>query len=61
MDVQRTLESAVEKRTKEIYGPPVGKKLVIFIDDLNMPQVNVTLNVAFCIFFKPFITKYVFI
>ncbi|KAK3924935.1 Dynein heavy chain 10, axonemal [Frankliniella fusca] len=40
MDVQRTIESVVEKRTKEIYGPPVGKKLVIFIDDLNMPQVD---------------------
>lgn len=46
MDVQRTLESVVEKRTKEIYGPPVGKKLVIFIDDLNMPQVN--FNIYLC-------------
>lgn len=40
MDVQRTLESVVEKHTKDIYGPPVGKKLVVFIDDLNMPQVD---------------------
>ncbi|KAF7265371.1 hypothetical protein GWI33_021219 [Rhynchophorus ferrugineus] len=40
MDVQMNLESAVEKRTKEIYGPPMGKKLICFIDDMNMPQVD---------------------
>ncbi|XP_045466201.1 dynein axonemal heavy chain 10 [Harmonia axyridis] len=40
MDVQRNLESSVEKRTKEIYGPPMGKKLICFMDDLNMPQVD---------------------
>lgn len=40
MDVQRTIESAVEKRTKDLYGPPPGKKLIIFIDDMNMPLVD---------------------
>nr|XP_023024309.1 dynein heavy chain 10, axonemal [Leptinotarsa decemlineata] len=40
MDVQMNLESSVEKRTKEIYGPPMGKKLICFIDDMNMPQVD---------------------
>ncbi|KAJ8963302.1 hypothetical protein NQ318_018771 [Aromia moschata] len=40
MDVQTNLESSVEKRTKEIYGPPMGKKLICFIDDMNMPQVD---------------------
>lgn len=40
MDVQRNFESAVEKRTKDIYGPPMGKKLICFIDDMNMPQVD---------------------
>lgn len=40
MDVQRTLEAAVEKRTKTIFGPPVGKKLIVFIDDMNMPRVD---------------------
>jgi dynein heavy chain len=38
MDVQRNLEANVEKRTKDIYGPAGGKRLVVFIDDLNMPS-----------------------
>ncbi len=40
MDVQRTVEASVEKRTKDSYGPPPGKKLIIFIDDMNMPCVD---------------------
>lgn len=40
MDLQRNLEANVEKRTKEIYGPPVGKRLLVFIDDMNMPKVR---------------------
>ena len=39
MDVQRNLEANVEKRTKDLYGPPPGKRLVVFMDDMNMPQV----------------------
>ncbi|XP_046382890.1 dynein axonemal heavy chain 10 [Ischnura elegans] len=40
LDVQRNLESTLEKRTRDTYGPPLGRKLIIFIDDLNMPQVD---------------------
>ena len=40
MDVQRNLEANVEKRTKDSYGPPPGKRLMVFIDDMNMPQVR---------------------
>ncbi|BFZ18669.1 hypothetical protein BsWGS_21707 [Bradybaena similaris] len=40
MDIQRNIESNLEKRTKDTYGPPPGKRLIIFIDDMNMPQVD---------------------
>ncbi|XP_061623123.1 dynein axonemal heavy chain 10-like [Phyllopteryx taeniolatus] len=40
MDLQKNLETNVEKRTKDIYGPPVGKRLLIYIDDMNMPKVD---------------------
>lgn len=35
---QDYLDDKFEKRRKGVYGPPVGKKFVIFIDDLNMPK-----------------------
>ncbi|XP_031164939.2 dynein heavy chain 10, axonemal [Sander lucioperca] len=40
IDLQRNLEANVEKRTKEIYGPPMGKRLLVFMDDMNMPKVD---------------------
>ncbi|XP_030358369.1 dynein heavy chain 10, axonemal isoform X4 [Strigops habroptila] len=40
LDIQRNLETNVEKRTKDTYGPPVGKRLIVFMDDMNMPRVD---------------------
>ncbi|KER29498.1 hypothetical protein T265_03876 [Opisthorchis viverrini] len=40
LNVQRNLEANVEKRSKDTYGPVAGKRLLIFVDDLNMPQVD---------------------
>uniref|UniRef100_H9GM01 Dynein axonemal heavy chain 10 n=1 Tax=Anolis carolinensis TaxID=28377 RepID=H9GM01_ANOCA len=40
MDIQRNMEANVEKRTKETYGPPMGKRLLVFMDDMNMPRVD---------------------
>eukprot|EP00798_Chlamydomonas_sp_ICE-L_P021926 gene21926-28972_t len=39
--LQDTIEGKLEKRTKGVFAPAGGKKLVTFIDDLNMPQKSV--------------------
>ena len=36
--LQDNLDSRMEKRRRGVFGPPAGKQIAIFIDDLNMPQ-----------------------
>ncbi|XP_051791984.1 LOW QUALITY PROTEIN: dynein axonemal heavy chain 11 [Erpetoichthys calabaricus] len=38
--LQKVLEKPLEKKAGRNYGPPGNKKLIYFVDDLNMPAVD---------------------
>lgn len=40
MVLQQQLERPLEKRAGRLYGPPGNKRMIYFIDDLNMPEVD---------------------
>ena len=42
--LQQVLEKPLEKKAGRNYGPPGAKKLVYFIDDMNMPEVREQLS-----------------
>lgn len=35
------VDGRLEKRKKGLYAPPIGKRAVLFVDDLNMPSKEV--------------------
>ena len=37
---QQTIESKLEKKKKTLLGPPPGKRMAMFVDDVNMPTLE---------------------
>ena len=37
---QATIEERLDKRRRTVLGPPPGKRLALFVDDVNMPALE---------------------
>lgn len=43
---QDITDGRLEKQSRGVYGPPAGKHMAVFVDDLNMPQVGLHMQAA---------------
>lgn len=38
--LQEMIEARLEKRKRTLLGPPIGKTMIYFVDDVNMPKLD---------------------
>lgn len=38
---QKTMESYLEKRVGMTFGPIGGRRMTVFLDDINLPEINI--------------------
>lgn len=46
--LQRTLEKPLEKKAGRNFGPPGTRRLIYFVDDMNMPEVLLNISSISC-------------
>ena len=39
-DLQRRIERCLDKRSGVTFAPPAGKRMIYFIDDMNLPEME---------------------
>ena len=39
-NIQAEIENVIDKRSGRVFGPPPGKKMLYFLDDLNLPEIE---------------------
>ena len=39
-NIQQEIEAVIDKRSGRVFGPPPGKSMMYFLDDLNLPEIE---------------------
>lgn len=58
--LQRVLEKPLEKKAGRNFGPPGTRRLIYFVDDMNMPEVSHHLFYIICLRLNDIVLKIIF-